>query len=242
MVSSRIALITIIILVPLFVIGNESDNELPSSDYLAVGNYCYLSSVPDGENQKKVVAKVSKKIVKKGEETFIAIHQVMPSRNFNMKDQFVLNRDMTPTHFYHSRMGGKSLSIDYDYDGVSTSVFLLGQQTNEDGFSLKFDGKLWEGNLWGTLFTALPLQQNTTFSIPTYHYQNGPSNLEIVDVRKNDIVFNKQSIPVFEVDVNASGLMTTYFVSVEDRVELGYENSAFSQWIGGNCNDMKSLN
>jgi hypothetical protein len=55
------------------------------------------------------------------------------------------------------------------------------------------------------------------------------------------LIYKEELIPVFEVDVNASGLMTTYFVSVEDRVELGYENSAFSQWLGGNCNDMKSL-
>lgn len=216
-----------------------ADDLQPNGHLVPEGDYCYTAKAgPKGKEQ--VMALVRQQVVRKGDKMEVLVHQHIVPRKMDMIDRFTLRaHDMTPNKLDHTMTGGQKVTLTYHMKGKEGHITGTRAGKKAGPVDVNFTGKIWEGNLWGTLYAALPLDQKTSYSIPMYQYDKNLFSMEISDVRTTTIDFQGADTPVYEVDVKASGRTVTYYIRQSDRLELGYAMPGFSQWLGGDCSKLK---
>lgn len=164
----------------------------------------------------------------------VVVHQRAPSMRFDLRDHFVLaKRYLTPLAFDNRKLGVEQVRLRYDGRHVSGVKVENGTTTPID---LTTPGLVWEGNLWGVTFGALPLKQGTTFTLPFYQYDKGIGRFTLTVTGSETVKTPDGSVDAWVVDAGIdSKRRSTYLIDKRDGWEVGTRAGPFTTRLGGDC-------
>ena len=151
-----------------------------------------------------------------------------------MRDSFLLRRaDLRPIRLDSERDGTHHVHLDYAGNRVTGWKLVKGAKESID---INFDGPVWDSNLWGLTFAALPLKKDAQFHLPTYQYDDGKGSFSVT-------VTGEKKVPtpggMKDAWVIRAGVklneMADYFIGKNPPAELGYDAGPMSQHPGGDC-------
>ena len=164
----------------------------------------------------------------------VVVHQSVNGGAFDMRDAFLLDPEtLRPVRLENDRQGQRHVTLDYTADRV------VGTRI-EDGTSRPVDVALphpvWEGNLFGVTFAALPLAAGAAFSLPFYQYDKGLGAF-LVRVTGDETVETPDGpVDAWALEVSTGdGPPAVYLIAKADRRELGYRSARGGQALGGDC-------
>lgn len=161
----------------------------------------------------------------------VVVHQSVAGGKFDMRDTFVLDAaDLQPLSFLNQRHGKIHVSLTYQ-DG-----HVRGTRINKDGaaepIDVSYQGPIWEGNLYGVMFSALPLAAGASYRIPYYQYDKGLGEFT-VNVKGTEKIDGTE---VWVVDAGANEQHRSEYLLGRDMPrEVGYRAAGSSQELGGDC-------
>jgi len=185
---------------------------VPDGSVLALGDSCYtITSTKDGVEQP--IGFVFQRIRREqsnGVDTLaIVVHQHLLSGKFDMRDSFLLRRaDLKPIRLDTDRGGAPHVHLDYTNNHVTGWKVVNGSRQPID---IAFDGPVWDGNLWGVTFAALPLKEGGNYQIPTYQYDSGNGNflVTVKGERETDIPTGTVDAWVLEAGLKPASVLNT---------------------------------
>ena len=164
----------------------------------------------------------------------VVVHQRVNGGAFDMRDVFTLEAaTLRPVRLENDRQGRRHVTLDYTADRV------VGTRV-EDGASQPVDVALpepvWEGNLFGVTFAALPLAPGATFTIPFYQYDKGLGAFAVQVTGEEVAATPDGPVDAWTLSVSTGpGPALTYLIAKADRRELGYRSPRGGQTLGGDC-------
>jgi hypothetical protein len=191
---------------------------------------CYTTSVQKADKLEVLgITWQSIQRAKLGERDVIkvVIHQSMANGKFDMLDSFVLDaKDLQAIEFNNERHGKRHVQLTYSEGRVR------GTRLKPDGSSEMIDvvtgTPIWDGNLYGVVFAALPLTHDAQFRLPTYQYDRGLGEFKLKVIT--------QEAGVWELEVeNDDKLKPRYQIGQTPRRELGYKAGPYVNALGGDC-------
>jgi hypothetical protein len=211
---------------------------------IKAGTVCYALTRNDAE--LGVMLQVIEPVEVDGVPAWdIVNHQRLSGGVFDLRDHFVVRRDdLTPIRFASidaakSRVSGKphEVHLTYRSNGV-IGYRLAGGETT--GLQEDFPGKIWEGNLWGVTFGALPLAEDASFSLPIYHYDKGIGAFTLKVTGSDTVETPDGPVDVWLVDAGTSpDRRTVYLISKEDGSEVGTRAPhGYGSRLGGDCSTL----
>ncbi len=210
---------------------------VPDGTRLALGDFCYtLTAAKNGAEQPVgyVFQSIRREQSKGGDELAVVVHQHLNSGKFDMRDTLLLDRaDLRPIRLDTIRDGAPHVHLDYVAGEVIGWKMVKGAKQAID---VKFDGPLWDGNLWGLTFAALPLQDGGSYRLPTYQYDTGKGNflVNVTGHKRVDTPMGAVTAWALEAGIDAKELVA-YWVGGTPSMELGYAAGPMSQRLGGEC-------
>lgn len=219
-----------------------SASAVPSGKLLAEQDACFtLTMSRDGHSQD--MGRVRQTVVRGQQDgrdlVFVLVHQ--RGEKFDMRDTFVLDgKSLRPIHFENSRNGKAHVVLDYSSDRVT------GEKFDQDGASTPIDVALttpvWEGNLFGVLFSALPLAPGGQFRLPNYQYDKGLGEFTVRVTGSQSVVTPGGPVDAWVLDAGVDAkLRVDYLIAKDSPRELGYRGAGFSQALGGDCSAIPPL-
>jgi hypothetical protein len=162
----------------------------------------------------------------------VIVHQRIGDGKFDLRDHFVLRRsDLAPIAMDSRKSGVEHVRVAYaPGKAVTTRVGGTPVET-------ALTGPVWDGNLWGLTFAALPLAQGAHFELPFYQYDKGLGHFTL-DVIGSEQVNGRDAWTV-EVTTDDQRKVR-YQIGKADRAELGYYGGGFAQRLGGDCSSIPS--
>lgn len=170
----------------------------------------------------------------------VMVHQHGMGGSFDMQDFFVLNAEnLRPISFENFRNGERHVALTYSDTRVS------GEMLQQDGSSTKIDVKLdapvWEGNLFGLTFAALPLQGGEEYHLPFYQYDKGLGEFVVKVNGPTSFEKNGKTVDAISIDGGTEdGKLINYVIGLQPRRELAYLGENFRQVPGGDCSTLQS--
>lgn len=173
----------------------------------------------------------------------IVVHQRMNDGSFDMRDHFVVDRTtLRPISFESAR------GTDRDTRGWQRVALRYGDQrivgTKETKagvtrIDVPLDGPVWEGNLWGITFAALPLRAGGRYSLPFWQYDKGfgKFTVNVVGREQADGSGGGKDAWILEAGDDPARL-SRYLVAAGRPREIGYAKGPFGQKLGGDCTGM----
>jgi hypothetical protein len=211
----------------------------PQGDRLAEGTWCYDITLSKGGTSQVIgqVFQSLERVSHDGKPALkVVVHQRMGAK-FDMRDTFLLDAaTLRPFELANTRFG-KPHVRDVYVDGklVETRWDEAGKETTVEKPLAK---PAWEGNLFGLLFAALPLEAGDSYSIPYYQYDKGEGafSVEVTGRREVDTPEGKREAIVLQAGPSASERIE-YLVGADPRIELGYaaEKQGFAQALAPSC-------
>jgi hypothetical protein len=211
----------------MFLIALAAQAALPAVDgsRLQPGTVCY--AIVRGETPMGATLQTVKAVTANGAPAWdVVIHQRVGDK-FDLRDHFILRRsDLTPIAFDSRKSGVEHVAVAY---GAGKAI------TTRPGVApveTKLESKVWDGNLWGLTFTALPLVEGAHLELPFYQYDKGLSRFNL-DVVGSEKVGDRDA---WVVEASSDGpRKVRYFIDKKDHAELGYAGGGFAQRLGGDC-------
>ena len=213
---------------------------VPDGTVLALGDSCYtITAKQDGTEQPVglVFQSVRRQEVNSIEALAIIVHQHLSNGKFDMRDSLLLRRsDLRPIRLDTDRNGAPHVHLDYTAHRISGWKMVNGAKEPID---IALDGPVWDGNLWGVTFAALPLKTGGDYRIPTYQYDNGKGAflVTVKGARKIDTPTGAVDAWVLEAGVKVDERVE-YLVGKNPPRDLGYLAGPMSQHIGGDCSNL----
>jgi hypothetical protein len=157
----------------------------------------------------------------------VVVHQRIGDGKFDLRDHFLLRRsDLRPLAMDSRKSGVEHVRVAYDEGKVVTT------RPGAEPVETALVGKIWDGNLWGLTFAALPLAQGAHFELPFYQYDKGIGRFTL-DVVGSEQVGGRDA---WTVEVTTGDQRKVrYQIGKADRAELGYYGGGFAQKLGGDC-------
>lgn len=169
----------------------------------------------------------------------IVVHQRVSGGKFDLRDEFLVRRsDLRPFSLHSTRgapaaAGWQQVDVNYGPAGIS------GTRTDAKGarpIAVSTDRTVWDGNLWGLTFAALPLRNGGQFQVPVWQYDKGFGTLraKVVGVERVETPGDRIEAWVVEAGDDPKQLVR-YLISKGTRHELGYGAGGMRQRLGGSC-------
>lgn len=163
----------------------------------------------------------------------IVIHQRMFGGKFDMRDSFILDAsDLHAIAFVNERQGQQHVRLNYSENKVS------GIRTKADGtieaIDVEIQGPIWDANLWGVSFSAMPLAIDAELRLPTFHYDKGLGefNVKVIGLESD----------VWQLDIGEKAKpKARYQIAQSPRRELGVKAGPYTSFIGGDCTELAQL-
>lgn len=164
----------------------------------------------------------------------VVIHQRVNGGAFDMRDTFTLDADtLRPVRLENDRKGQRHVTLDYTDDRVVGTRIEEGASQPVD---VALPGPVWEGNLFGVTFAALPLADGATFSVPFYQYDKGLGAFSVRVAGQETVETPDGPAPAWVLEASpGAGAPITYLIAKSDRRELGYRSARGGQMLGGDC-------
>jgi len=212
---------------------------MPQGDRLQPGRQCYDITMRKGEASQVIghAFQSIERVRHDGKPAWqIVVHQRMGAK-FDMRDTFLLDATtLRPFELSNTRFGkphvrdvygeGKVVETKWDEQGKETTV------------EKPLSRPVWEGNLFGAMFAALPLQEGDTYSVPFYQYDKGEGafSIAVTGRREIDTPVGKREAIVLQAGPSESERIE-YLVGADPRMELGYtaEKMGFAQVFAPSC-------
>lgn len=210
---------------------------VPDGSVLALGDSCYtITAKQDGKEQPVglVFQSIQRQEVNGVDALAVIVHQHLSNGKFDMRDSFLLRRnDLRPIRLDTDRNGAPHVHLDYAAQHISGWRMVNGVKEPID---IALDGPVWDGNLWGVTFAALPLKAGGDYRIPTYQYDSGKGTflVTVKEGRKIDTSAGAVDAWVLETGLKADERVE-YLVGKNPPRELGYLAGPMSQHMGGDC-------
>lgn len=166
----------------------------------------------------------------------IVIHQRLAGGKFDMRDHFVLRRsDLAPISLDNRRNGEEHVSVTYSPTKATTL------RKGSAPVDTAITGPIWDGNLWGLTFAALPLSEGGHYEVPFYHYDKGLGRF-VVDVVGSETVQTPSGpVEAWTVELSdVAAFKVRYQIAKATRAELGNTAGPFAQKLGGDCSAILS--
>ncbi|WP_439470555.1 DUF3108 domain-containing protein [Brevundimonas sp.] len=168
----------------------------------------------------------------------VVVHQRVGGGAFDMRDTFLLDAGtLRPIQLENDRKGERHVTLTYGADAVT------GERV-EDGAVHEVDvalpGPVWEGNLFGVTFAALPLRAGATFEVPFYQYDKGLGAFNVRVTGEEAVTTPEGPVDAWVLDVTAGGEgpPLTYLIAKTGGRELGYRSARGGQTLGGDCSPL----
>jgi hypothetical protein len=173
----------------------------------------------------------------------IVVHQRVGGGRFELRDEFLVRRsDLRPIRL-DSRRGARGASPGWHEIQIQYGATrITGTRTQQNGsapIDVALGSPVWDGNLWGVTFGALPLREGGRFRLPFWQYDKGFGTF-IVNVTGSEVV----ETPTGRTDAwvleagDDPGRLVRYLISKRTGAELGYGAGDMRQRIGGDCRGM----
>ncbi len=213
----------------------------PDGTRLEQGNFCYTMTMKhDGVEQPSgfTFQSIHQTKVDGVDALAIVVHQHLSSGKFDMRDSFLLRRsDLRPIRLDNDFNGAPHVHLDYTANHVSGWKMVEGRKEPID---VAFDGPTWDGNLWGELFAALPLQQGARYQLPMYQYDSGKGSFFVNAAGKRPFATASGSVSAWTLKAGIKAdEQYDYFVGSSRAIELGYAAGPSSQHLGGDCGTLR---
>lgn len=169
----------------------------------------------------------------------VTVHQSVNGGAFDMRDDFVLDAaSLRPIALTNLRQGAVHIRLNYASDRITGERLDSGVATPID---VPLTGPVWEGNLFGLTFAALPLSEDATFAVPYWQYDKGFGTFS-VRVAGSEIVPTPEGpVEAWAVEAGPDEQRDlTYLISKSDHRELGYRAAQGSQSLGGDCSALEA--
>ena len=222
-------------------VGQSTAQVTPNGTLLALGQYCYtMTAFRDGTTKPIGVTfqSISRMQVQGVDVLAIVVHQHMYSGKFDMRDSFLLRRDnLLPIRLDTDRNGSPHVHLDYSDRHISGWKMVGATKKPID---LELSGPVWEGNLWGETFAALPLTAGLAITLPTYQYDSGFGRFYIDAVDQHQEIVPAGTVQAWRIKAGLSrSEQVEYTVSTHPGFELAYTAGPSSQHMGGDCSGVK---
>jgi hypothetical protein len=90
------------------------------------------------------------------------------------------------------------------------------------------------------MFAALPLRVGSSFTLPTYQYDSGFGMFLVHAFDQHQESTPSGKVQAWRIKAGASrSEQVDYIVSTHPGLEIGYTAGLSSQYLGGNCSDVK---
>jgi len=225
------------LLIPLLLALSPSQ---PAGDRLADQDDCYtITMTRDGKSMDVGhVRQAIRRGRQDGKEVLhVLVHQ-QAQGGFDMRDSFVLDAaTLRPLHFENSRAGVPHVVLDYSASRVTGSKFDKDGKRNDVDVPLA--APVWEGNLFGAMFAALPLAAGGEYRVPYYQYDKGLGEFTVRVTGSEIVPTPGGPVDAWVLDAGADDKQRAqYLVGKDPRRELGYRAPGFAQSLGGDCSAM----
>jgi len=211
----------------------------PQGSRLVPGDQCFAITRHDAASGGDVVIGATHQVIRRvrigGRAAFdIVVNQSVPVAKFAMRDHFVLARaDLTPIAFDSRRNGVDHVSLSYAPGRVT------GRRV-EKGATVPIDvavpTPVWEGNLWGVTFGALPLGAGRSFVLPFYQYDSGIGHFDLTVTGSERVSTPTGAVDAWTVAIVKDGKPSgTALIAKLDGRELGLRSPRGGTRLGGDC-------
>lgn len=213
---------------------------VPDGARLALGDFCYtMTAGKDGKEQPigYVFQSIRRELANGSDDLVVVVHQHLSSGKFDMRDSLLLHRaDLRPIRLDTIRDGAAHVHLDYFAGGVTGWKMVNGAKQPID---VKLDGPVWDGNLWGLTFAALPLQEGGNYKLPTYQYDSGKGTFVVNVTGHTHIDTPKGTVNAWTLEAGVDPKeLIAYWVGGTPSMELGYAAGPMSQRLGGECDGL----
>jgi len=210
----------------------------PQGDRLAQGTWCYaITASKDGATQ--TVGNTFQSIERTTHDgkpaLKVVVHQRMGAK-FDMRDTFLLDAaNLQPIEIDNERFGKRHVRDVYDDHGVTETRWDAAGQATTTRKPLTHP--VWEGNLFGVMFAALPLEQGASYAVPFYQYDKGEGTfaIDVTGKRTIDTPEGKREAIVLQAGPSKAEQIE-YLIGASPRMELAYNGPrGFGQSLAPNC-------
>ena len=233
----RMALIAGIVLAASALDAQSATSTIPDGSHLALGQFCYtITATKEGAAKPIGVTyqSISHQHVHGVDALAIVVHQHMYSGKFDMRDSFLLRRDdLRPIQLDTDRDGAPHVHLDYSDKRIS-GWKMVG--TTKQPISVDLSGPVWDGNLWGETFAALPLMSSGVLTLPTYQYDSGLGTFYVDTLGQHQESTADGVVQAWRIKAGLSrNEQVEYIVSTHPGLEIAYSAGPSSQRMGGDC-------
>ena len=220
----------------------QDPSALPDGRRLAEGQTCYTLNMTRGEVTRPigVTWQSVERTTHDGREVLeVVVHQSVNGGAFDMRDEFVLDAaTLRPISLTNRRKGAVHVRVAYGDDRIT------GERTGDDGsvapIDVPLEGPVWEGNLFGLTFAALPLAEGAEFSLPYWQYDKGFGRFTVRVTGSETVETPSGPVEAWIVDAApGEGPPLRYLISKPDHRELAYSAAQGSQTLGGDCSALE---
>ena len=169
----------------------------------------------------------------------VVVHQSVNGGAFDMRDDFLLDAaSLRPIALENTRLGQVHVRVRYEADRIVGEKIEAGVSTPID---VPLTGPVWDGNLFGQTFAALPLAEGAEFALPYWQYDKGFGTFSVKVVGKETVRTPDGPIEAWVVEAGPDeGRDLTYLISTSGNRELGYRAAQGSQALGGDCSSLET--
>lgn len=215
---------------------------VPDGARLADSRTCYtLNMTRDGVSRPVGVTwQTVRRVERDGRAVLeIVVHQSMGGGAFDMRDEFVLDAStLRPLSLVNRRKGEVHIRADYADDRITGERIEAGGVVTP--IDVPLDGPVWDGNLFGLTFAALPLAEGATFSLPYWQYDRGFGRFSVRVTGSETVQTPGGAAEAWVVEAApGEGPPLRYLIGKTDHRELAYSAAQGSQTLGGDCSALE---
>lgn len=226
----------------MLVLVSQHPAVVPSGAQLAVGSTCYtMSVVQNGETRQmgRTYQRIERDTIDGREVLRILVHQEVQGGAFRMRDAFVLDAGtMLPLSLDSRRNGQPHVTLTYAPERIT------GERHAADGSIVPINAPLispvWEGNLYGLHFAALPLAEDARFTLPFWQPDKAFGEFFVTVTGSRLVATPDGEVDAWVLEAGADRQRPlTYLIAKSDNRELGYSSGPMSQMVGGDCTGLE---
>lgn len=172
----------------------------------------------------------------------VVVHQKVAAVGFDMRDHFVLDRNTLLPIRFDSAAGRDASARGYHrIELVYGNGRVRGTRETAEGktpIDVALASPVWEGNLWGVTFAALPLRAGGTYSLPFWQYDKGMGAFTVRVVGEEKVSTPTGTVDAWVLEAGADpARLARYQIAKASRQELGYTTGPSGQRLGGTCGE-----